>query len=65
MTIELTTEDLNEIMEQANRCGLCMLKNQDTHGDPVWISVQNHRKTRGPRKTAASADPLTSAMPTQ
>lgn len=58
MTIELTTDDLAEVQEQANRYGACVLKVKTTEGDDVWVAVQNQRASvkRRPR-TVANAEP--------
>lgn len=56
MTIELTTEDLSEILEQTNHYGACILKAKTTDGEDAWIAVQSPRAT--PRKrTRANSDP--------
>lgn len=63
MTIEINTEDLSEVLEQAQHYGACILKMKTTDGDDVWIAVQNSRagkkrqKALSAEQTAASSNP--------
>lgn len=46
MTIELTAEDLTDILEQAARYGACVLKTKTTDGSDIWIAVASARAKR-------------------
>lgn len=65
MTIELTTEDLTEMLEQSSRYGgACILKTKTTDGDDIWIAVQNHRAI-AKRRPKTNAEPAPAAIATQ
>lgn len=56
MTIEITTDDMMEAAEQADRYGTCIFKVFSTDDEPVWLVVQNnHRPGRKRTKAQASA----------
>lgn len=56
MMIELSSEDLTDILEQANRYGACLLKAKNTDGDDIWIAVHRHRAI-AKRRPKADAEP--------
>lgn len=64
MTIELTAEDLTDILEQAAKYGACILKTKTTDGEDIWIAVQSARAKRQAARIkapTANAEPATQA----
>lgn len=58
MTIELTTEKLTEVLEQAHKYGACVIEVKTPDDEEVWLAVTKPApKQRGPRTPKANSEP--------
>ena len=49
MTIELSTDDLRQIIDVASEHGVCLFKTQSKDGEAIWVRVEGPRAARKPR----------------